>query len=536
MLLPCTIIGLLLLVTRRRNELDAGTLTGPSGPWWRRCIATVWQVMRPSRVLTTSLAMRVLLGAAVVLVVALPWYVIVGIKTDGAWLRGFLGDHNVGRFLGPKENHSGPVFYYVIALLMGCFPWSVFLPVAVWQLNKRLMQGDAWSDSDRFVACWAGVWFVFFSLASTKLPNYVLPMYPALALISARYLHGWQLAPVALGTVTFRNCCRVLAVVGVVLMIAAPIAASLLLPGDECAVPNGFKELTELFFKGPLGGDPHGEGVVVLPDRPASALEGLLQPADFQPGCRGEFAPDADEGAVLIEVIAQHVGAEVEEHFIPEREIRLLVRGQRDRRAQHVAKPVFVAEVFHLVTATTVGTEFTDEALFEANAMLPLQAEGFVRVGDLLPDAVLWKGVEGGIVAIPEGIDVRIADRRAPGGAESVVDAGTDHDLLPVPAEIGPPELTFEMQPPRPVSDGMIPDVVEPQVAVGIALVRGANADGGGHDEQQCEDEYPGVPFHGTCGTMGSAAAHTIVTIGMGSFARLDSEVWKNETSPVLMS
>lgn len=73
-------------------------------------------------------------------------------------------------------------------------------------------------------------------------------------------------------------------------------------------------------------------------------------------------------------------------------------------------------------------------------------------------------------------------------------------------------------------------------MAGGIALVRGANADGGGHDEQQCEDEYPGVTFHGTCGTTGSAAAHTIVTIGIGSFARLDSEVWKNETSPVLMS
>jgi hypothetical protein len=41
-------------------------------------------------------------------------------------------------------------------------------------------------------------------------------------------------------------------------------------------------------------------------------------------------------------------------------------------------------------------------------------------------------------------------------------------------------------------------------MAGGIALVRGANADGGGHDEQQCEDEYPGVTFHGTCGTTGS--------------------------------
>lgn len=236
-LLPCTIIGLLLLVTRRRNELDAGTLATPSGSRWKRSVVIVWQVMRPSRILSTSLAMRVLLGAVVVLVIALPWYVIVGVQTDGAWLRGFLGDHNVGRFLGPKENHSGPVFYYVIALLMGCFPWSVFLPVGIWQLSQRLAksveQRDSWNDSDRFVACWAGVWFVFFSLASTKLPNYVLPMYPALALISARYLHGWQLAPASLGTVTFRNCCRVLAVVGVVLMIAIPIAASLLLPGDE---------------------------------------------------------------------------------------------------------------------------------------------------------------------------------------------------------------------------------------------------------------------------------------------------------------
>jgi 4-amino-4-deoxy-L-arabinose transferase-like glycosyltransferase len=232
-LLPCTIIGLLLLVTRRGNELANGTLAAPSGPWWRRTLVTIMQVMRPAHIVTTSLAMRVFLGAAVVLVIALPWYVVVGIKTDGAWLRGFLGDHNVGRFLGPKENHSGPIFYYVIALLMGCFPWSVFLPVGIMRLRQRLMRGDPWSDSDRFVACWAGVWFVFFSLASTKLPNYVLPMYPALALISARYLYGWQLAPMNMGAATFRNCCRVLAVVGVVLMIVAPIAASLLLPGDE---------------------------------------------------------------------------------------------------------------------------------------------------------------------------------------------------------------------------------------------------------------------------------------------------------------
>ena len=232
-LLPCTIIGLLLLVTLRRNELAHGMLSSPGGPWWRRSLVTVAQVMRPSRVLEASGRMRVVLGAAVVLAIAMPWYVAVGLKTDGAWLRGFLGDHNVGRFLGAKENHSGPIVYYVIALFMGCFPWSVFLPSAVWQLRTRLVKCDSWGDSDRFVACWAGVWFVFFSFASTKLPNYVLPMYPALALISARYLHDWQLAPAGHGAISFRHCCRVLAVLGVLMMVGIPIAMSILLPGEE---------------------------------------------------------------------------------------------------------------------------------------------------------------------------------------------------------------------------------------------------------------------------------------------------------------
>lgn len=232
-LLPCAIIGLLSLVTLRRNELANGTLASPSGPWWRRDLMTVIQIMRPSRIVQASWRMRVLLGAAVVLAIALPWYAAVGLKTDGAWLRGFLGDHNVGRFLSAKENHSGPIYYYVVTLFLGCFPWSVFLPLAVWQLRSRLVKSNPWGDSDRFVACWAGVWIVFFSFASTKLPNYALPMYPALALISARYLQDWQRAESGVGAISFRHCCRTLAVLGVLMMVGIPIAMSILLPGEE---------------------------------------------------------------------------------------------------------------------------------------------------------------------------------------------------------------------------------------------------------------------------------------------------------------
>jgi 4-amino-4-deoxy-L-arabinose transferase-like glycosyltransferase len=232
-LLPCTIIGLFLLVSMRSNELAAGRLQAPTGRWWRRALVTGVQIMHPRRILDAGLAMRLLLGAAVVIAVALPWYVIVGIQTDGAWLRGFLGDHNVGRFLEPKENHSGPIFYYLIVLMMGCFPWSVFLPLAVWQLRGRLVKGDSCGDSDRLLACWTGVWLVFFSLARTKLPNYVLPMYPALAVITARYLHDWQCAIRGIGAVSFRHCCRALATVGVLMMVGTPIAMSILMPGEK---------------------------------------------------------------------------------------------------------------------------------------------------------------------------------------------------------------------------------------------------------------------------------------------------------------
>jgi 4-amino-4-deoxy-L-arabinose transferase-like glycosyltransferase len=232
-LLPCTIIGLYLLVTARQSELASGELAAPTGSWWLRWPKSVLQVMRPWRILQVGLGMRLILGAIVVLAVALPWYVVVGLKTDGAWLRGFLGDHNVGRFLEPKENHSGPIFYYAVVLMLGCFPWSVFLPLAVWNLRTRLKSGSSWSDSDRLLACWAGAWFVFFSFARTKLPNYVLPMYPALALVLARYLYEWTTQTAGSGMISFRYACRAMAVVGVLIIVGIPIASSILFPGEQ---------------------------------------------------------------------------------------------------------------------------------------------------------------------------------------------------------------------------------------------------------------------------------------------------------------
>ena len=64
--------------------------------------------------------------------IALPWYIWVGVDTKGNFLRGFFLQHNVARFGSAMENHSGSPLYYPIVLLIGTAPWSVFLGGAFW--------------------------------------------------------------------------------------------------------------------------------------------------------------------------------------------------------------------------------------------------------------------------------------------------------------------------------------------------------------------------------------------------------------------
>jgi 4-amino-4-deoxy-L-arabinose transferase-like glycosyltransferase len=77
--------------------------------------------------------------------------------------------------------------------LVGFAPWSAFLGWAGWfALGKRAAAEDAGSARYRFLWCWVVVYVVFFSLAATKLPNYILPIYAPLAILTARFLERWR--------------------------------------------------------------------------------------------------------------------------------------------------------------------------------------------------------------------------------------------------------------------------------------------------------------------------------------------------------
>jgi len=129
-------------------------------------------------------------GAAIALAVALPWYITVGVLTDGVWLEGFLFHHNIDRFTDPLQGHRGFPGLYVMSILVGWFPWTGLLAAMLWFGNWRL---KALRDEPvrLFMLCWIGMYILFFSVARTQLPNYVLPVFPAAAILMA---WGWAFA------------------------------------------------------------------------------------------------------------------------------------------------------------------------------------------------------------------------------------------------------------------------------------------------------------------------------------------------------
>ncbi len=145
----------------------------------RTAIAASIDAARYARPLIMTLAM---------LAVAAPWYVAVGLRTGGEWPAGFFLVHNVGRFAAPMENHSGGIFFHVLAMLVGFYPWSCFLPLSIVLATRQATKAETPTMERRalgIILFWMLVWVGTFSLAATKLPNYVLPAYPAAAMVVA---------------------------------------------------------------------------------------------------------------------------------------------------------------------------------------------------------------------------------------------------------------------------------------------------------------------------------------------------------------
>jgi len=255
LLLPAAAIGLYLMIINHQTSAATSTATthkaavndsGTVRTLGLRITAHLRALARfasPANFLRSLWQMRPMTGVLVVLVVAGPWFVLVGWRTDGEWLREFFMKANVNAFAGgARQGHDGPIWYYLPAVLIGFFPWSVFLGPTLAEAGRRIRCGRPTARACTLMLCWIGVWLVFWSLSSTKLPHYVLPAFPALALLTGMFLDGWIRRGIARGRGATRSSPRAawwvhssgatMVVVGLGALIALPIVAGIFVPGE----------------------------------------------------------------------------------------------------------------------------------------------------------------------------------------------------------------------------------------------------------------------------------------------------------------
>jgi 4-amino-4-deoxy-L-arabinose transferase-like glycosyltransferase len=123
-------------------------------------------------------------GVMVTLIVVIGWYGLAATRGGEGFVDRQILRENLERFVG-GSGHSHPFYFYLPYLFSQGLPWSLFLPIALWDGFK----GRFFSDDDRlFMMLWFLVMFLFFSLALGKRSVYLLPLYPALALIMAKWL------------------------------------------------------------------------------------------------------------------------------------------------------------------------------------------------------------------------------------------------------------------------------------------------------------------------------------------------------------
>jgi 4-amino-4-deoxy-L-arabinose transferase-like glycosyltransferase len=118
-------------------------------------------------------------GIMIALAVSLPWYIACTWVNGFEFIRVFIIGHNLERFATTIYGHQHPFYFYLPVLLLLTFPWT-FLIIPTFRRH--------FSRTEQFLMWWSIVPFAFFSLSASKLPGYILPMVPPIALLCAREL------------------------------------------------------------------------------------------------------------------------------------------------------------------------------------------------------------------------------------------------------------------------------------------------------------------------------------------------------------
>ena len=172
--------------------------------------------------------LEIVRGSVLFLLIAAPWFVLVQHRNAEFFDLFFIREH-FQRFASNRSERYGPWWYYAPILLVGAMPW---MPGIIYQAFNRdaSVRSDAANGQfangasigranrtfrpDLFCVAWVAAIVVFFSLSHSKLPAYVIPVFPALALLAGRRDFFAQAG-------VLRWCSATSVVVGIALMAAS---------------------------------------------------------------------------------------------------------------------------------------------------------------------------------------------------------------------------------------------------------------------------------------------------------------------------
>jgi 4-amino-4-deoxy-L-arabinose transferase-like glycosyltransferase len=136
-----------------------------------------------------TLRLRPLVGVLWVILLVMPWFVAILDKAGEAFLQDSVGQDLLSKIFKGQETHGAPPGYYLVLFWLTFWPAAPLAAVAapaVWRHRR-----DA---ATRFLLAWLVPTWIVFELVVTKLPHYVLPLYPAIAILIAREIERRDLS------------------------------------------------------------------------------------------------------------------------------------------------------------------------------------------------------------------------------------------------------------------------------------------------------------------------------------------------------
>jgi len=144
---------------------------------WRRDKALSWH----SRLISP-------LGLCIFGLITFPWFIMIGKETSGAFFGAAIGGDLAPKLTSGQENHSGYPGYYILTIFVTFWPAALFLLAALsygFRASRRTINGAISQQNARWLICWIIPFWIILELIPTKLTHYILPLFPAMALLMA---------------------------------------------------------------------------------------------------------------------------------------------------------------------------------------------------------------------------------------------------------------------------------------------------------------------------------------------------------------